>query len=206
MQYGCGFSDPQGWMNFDSSPSLRIQRIPLLGPVLGKINGVQFPKNVRYGDIIKGLPVANNSCDGVYCSHVLEHLSLNDFRTAVKRSYEMLAPGGTFRLVMPDLEVMMRGYLQKKDQGKPEAAVKFIKDTLMGTEQRSRGMKGMIVGIFGNANHLWLWDHESTIAELEALGFSSVRRCAFNDSADAMFARVESEERFQSAVCLEAKK
>jgi hypothetical protein len=68
VQYGCGLSAPAEWINFDVSPTLRIQKIPILGGLLkGRLN-TRFPDNVRYGDIIKGLPVADNSCDGLYCS------------------------------------------------------------------------------------------------------------------------------------------
>ena len=81
IQYGCGLSAPENWVNFDSSPTLRLQKIPLIGGIATR--KVRFPDNIKYGDIVKGLPnIPYNSCDGVYCSHVLEHLSLEDMRIA----------------------------------------------------------------------------------------------------------------------------
>src|SRR5271154_2334251 len=82
VQYGCGFSAPAQWTNFDASLTLRLERVPLLGGVAAGKNG-RFPSNVLYGDIVRGLPVAARSCHAIYCSHVLEHLSLNDFRAAL---------------------------------------------------------------------------------------------------------------------------
>ncbi len=76
VQYGCGKTAPEGWINFDSSPTLRIQKIPVIGKLLKNELNTVFPNNVRYGDIIKGLPINKNSCDLVYSSHTLEHLSL----------------------------------------------------------------------------------------------------------------------------------
>ena len=32
---------------------------------------VNFPDDVRFGDIVKGLPIADRSAHGVYASHVL---------------------------------------------------------------------------------------------------------------------------------------
>lgn len=63
VQYGRGLSAPIEWKNFDVSPTLRIQKAPLIGGLLkGRLN-VVFPSNVLYGDIIKGLPIQDNSCD-----------------------------------------------------------------------------------------------------------------------------------------------
>lgn len=90
VHYGCGLSAPKEWINFDVSLTLRIQKIPIIGQIIKhKLNTV-FPENVRYGDTIKGLPIDENSCDGIYCSHTLEHLSLQDFRIALKNTRKIL--------------------------------------------------------------------------------------------------------------------
>ncbi len=207
VQYGCGLSAPKEWMNFDVSPTLRIQKLPIIGKPIVRRTGVVFPDNVKYGDIIKGLPVKENSCDGVYCSHTLEHLSLNGFRKALKNTYKILKPGGVFRCIVPDLEPEARKYVAALDNGESLASVNFIgANTLLGTEERAKGFKGLIRNIFGNANHLWMWDHKSMAHELELAGFSQIRRCEFNDSKDNMFAHVEDQSRFVSAVALECVK
>ena len=89
LQYGCGFCVGKDWLNFDSSPTLRIERLPVIGNVLGRIagNSRRFPKEVKYGNIAKGLPIAENSVRGVYASHVLEHLALDDFRKALRNTF-----------------------------------------------------------------------------------------------------------------------
>ena len=96
VQYGCGLSAPKEWINFDVSPTLRIQKTPILGSILKSKLNVTFPSNVLYGDVIKGLPIDENSCDGLYCSHTLEHLSLQDFRQAIMNSFKILKKGGNF--------------------------------------------------------------------------------------------------------------
>lgn len=206
VQYGCGYSAPSEWVNFDASPTLRIQRLPLLGGLFRKRMKVSFPKNVKYGDIVKGLPLEDNSCDGLYCSHVLEHLSYEDFIRAIKNSYRVLKPGGTFRLVMPDLENLVRSYLENKNKGNPEASVAFMANTGIAFRQRPRGLIGMIRGTFGNAHHLWLWDTDAAIHELQQAGFKDIRKCGFNDSGDKMFHLVEDSDRFDNALALEMRK
>src|SRR5438128_2093436 len=85
VQYGCGFQKAEGWLNFDASPTLRFEKIPTFGRLYTR-NSRRFPPEVRYGDVVKGLPVESNTCLGVYASHVLEHLSLADMRLALKET------------------------------------------------------------------------------------------------------------------------
>ena len=137
VQYGCGFSAPVGWRNFDASPTLRFERLPIIGRFYTK-NDARFPESVEYGDIVKGLPVEENSCKGVYCSHILEHLSLNDFRIALGNTYKILQPNGIFRLVLPDLEFSARQYLNSTSS---DAASSFMRETSLGLESRPRTLK-----------------------------------------------------------------
>ena len=203
VQYGCGEIAPDGWINFDASPTLRLQKIPVFGNLIKpKLNTV-FPENVKYGDIIKGLPVKDNSCDGLFCSHTLEHLSLNDFRKALINSYKILKPGGLFRIVMPDLESYAKLYLQELNSGNSNAGFVFFEHSRLGIVERPRGLKAMATALYGNAHHLWLWDFPSLNKELENAGFKNIRRCDFDDSTDKMFQLVEIVWRFKDAVAVE---
>lgn len=202
IQYGCGFSAPVGWRNFDASPTLRFERIPLIGKLYNK-NEARFPANIEYGDIIKGLPVASNSCSGIYASHVLEHLALNDLRVALKNTYGLLHSGGIFRLIVPDLEALAEKYLQSNNA---TAAETFMRETCLGVEHRPRGIKALLTSYLGNSVHLWMWDFKSLANELTTIGFVEIRRCKFGDSSDPMFALVEDAERFVNAVGIECRK
>jgi hypothetical protein len=207
VQYGCGLSAPEKWINFDASPTLRLQRIPVIGSIIRSRSGVPFPQNVRYGDIVKGLPVSKNSCAGVYCSHVLEHLSLHDFRKALLNTYAILKPGGIFRCVVPDLEVAAKIYVQELESGNEQASLKFIEQsTMLGIKERPRGLKKQLVSAWGNSKHLWMWDTSSLAAELKTAGFKNIRKCDFGDCVDPMFAQVEDEGRFWHAAAIECTK
>lgn len=206
VQYGCGLSAPEEWTNFDASPTLRIQKTPLLGFLLSKNLNAHFPKNVKYGDIVKGLPIPDNSCDGIYCSHVLEHLSYEDFTIALKNTYKILRPGGIFRLVMPDFGYMVDSYLANRGKGDREASITFMKKSGLALKTRPRGVKALLQSAFGNSGHRWLWDTNATIVELEKVGFRDIRKFEFNNSEDQMFTLVEDEGRFQGALALEMTK
>jgi SAM-dependent methyltransferase len=205
VQYGCAFTAPEGWVNFDASPTLRFERIPGLGRLYTK-NRQRFPADVRYGDITRGLPgIAPGSCDGVYCSHVLEHLTLEGCRAALRNTRAMLKPGGVFRLVVPDLEAAARDYLHGLERGEHDAAVRFLTETHLGRPSRPGSFMALLSSLFGHAAHLWMWDRPSLKAELADAGFGSVRDAAFNDSEDPMFARVEDAGRFDDGFALEAR-
>ncbi len=115
VQFGAGLCGPSGWENFDASPTVRLQRLPVVGGV-GKLAGPVFPDNVQYGDITKGLPVPDGKVDGVYASHVLEHLSYEDAHTALRNTFKMLRSDGIFRCIVPDLAERARRYVAALDQ------------------------------------------------------------------------------------------
>src|SRR5262245_50409478 len=169
VQYGCGLSAPPSWLNFDASPSLVAQRIPIFGNWLRVMwNAPQFPREVRYGDIVKGLSLPAGSCSAIYCSHILEHLSLTDCRMALQNTWQYLDAEGIFRFVLPDLEHIATAYVQSHDS---EAAHRLMRESLLGCEARPRGFAGLIRSWLGNSKHLWMWDYKSMAAELASIGF-----------------------------------
>lgn len=206
VQYGCGpYSNAQEWINFDASPTLLIQKTPILGRLAKKYQNVIFNENIRYGDILKGLPnVEKNSCRGVYCSHVLEHLSLNDCRLAIRNTYDILQKGGIFRCIVPDLEVYISQYQKNIEAGNINANHIFLDSILLGKKERKKGIKGFLTEFFGNANHQYMWDKQSLMQEFKNIGFESIRLCSFNDSNEPLFSKVEEKHRFEHAVAIEA--
>ena len=143
VQYGCGTWVPDGWENFDATPSLFVQNIPVIGK---KLSPIRFPESVRFGNIVKGLPIADASADAVYCSHVLEHLAVEDMRKALRNTLKMLRPGGVFRLVIPDLRSSAEAYVKSTD---PDAGFRFIEHLGLGQMNRRTGLIGVLRGWLG---------------------------------------------------------
>lgn len=202
MQFGCGLCAPDVWRNFDASPTLLFEKLPLIGKLYTP-NAARFPPNVERGNIVKGLPINPDICAGIYASHILEHLALSDFRIAIKNVYTYLRTGGLFRLVVPDLEILARKYINSNDC---DAAEEFMRTTCLGVEVRPRGFTGALRSLIGNSHHLWMWDFKSLSRELKTVGFVNIRRCSFGDSPDSMFELVEEPSRFVDAVAVECVK
>ena len=204
VQFGCGVCAPDDWQNFDAGPAFWLQsRMPFFTPLLKKRGFPEYPKNIKYGDVIKGLPIPPQSAQVVYCSHVLEHMSLDEMRIAIRNVFSYLRPGGTFRLVVPDLEQLIKTYLADSAAG---AASRFMRDSYLGEKNITRGLKAMPTSLFGRSRHLWMWDYKGMAEELEAAGFPSVRRAQFGDSPDPHFQNVESEGRWTDCLGIECKR
>jgi len=200
IQFGCGLCAPIEWRNYDSSPRLQLERLPLLGTWIPAGPYGRFPSVVQYGDIVKGLPIADASAGLLYCSHVLEHLSLDDLRTALRNCRKVLREGGVFRLVVPDLETIVEAY---RVNSANDAAIRFMEATLLGRSTRSRGLIAFLKDWLGNDHHLWMWDEKGLESELIAAGFTKIRRAQFNDSIYHAFRLVEDRNRWEGALGLE---
>lgn len=188
VHYGCRDKLSRSWLNFDASPMLKVERLPLIGPVLRRLagGGSPFPSGARYGNIIDGPLVPEGAARAVFGSHVLEHLRLQDARVALVNAYRMLTPGAVFRLIVSDLRSRAKLYLQQLAAGDPEAAANFMRYTLLGQEHRPRGLINPIRRAFSGSSHLWMWDVVSMRAELGRCGFAK----------DPAFAEIEDASRY----------
>ncbi len=203
VQYGCGPGPvAAGWRHFDASPTLRLSRLPVIGGLVTQ-HEAQFDAAVEYGDIVKGLPVADRSCAAVYSSHTLEHLALEDCRAALRNTFTVCEPGGVFRLVVPDLAARVRVYSESEAS---DRSTQLMQSTLLGVQSRPRGFSGAVRQFLGNARHLWMWDFEGLAAELESVGFVSIRRATFGDSVEPAFRHVEAKARWDYELGIEAER
>ncbi|HEY0779757.1 MAG TPA: methyltransferase domain-containing protein [Gemmatirosa sp.] len=197
VQFGCGHCAPPTWRNFDASPTLRFERVPVVGRLYSK-NARRFPPNVEYGDILRGLPVAPGSCDAMFSSHVLQDLTLEQSRTAIRHAFALLRPGGVYRTVVPDLMIAVRRYVESDD---PLAAYAFLRETKTGVAT-TLPRRAKVAAALGSRQQ-WQWDFPTLAHELRAAGFTAVRRCEIGDAVDPRFADVEDPTRFREALAVE---
>ena len=103
-----GLSGISGWHNLDNSPTITLSRIPLLNRLL---RTPAWPKDVRRYDVRKGLPFADNSVYYVYSSHTFEHFTYEESAQIAQDCWRVLRSGGILRIVVPDLELIVREYM-----------------------------------------------------------------------------------------------
>ncbi len=91
VNLGCGARYLPGWLNLDLAA---------------------HAEGVVVFDLREALPLPDASTPFVYSSHLLEHLAPDDAERLVREIARVLAPGGIVRLVVPDLEILARWYLE----------------------------------------------------------------------------------------------
>jgi predicted SAM-dependent methyltransferase len=91
VNVGCGTRFDPRWTNLDGEP---------------------FDASVQRYNCDEKLPFADGSVDGVYSSHVIEHLLPAVADDFVHDVYRVLKPGGVLRLATPDLETLAFEYLK----------------------------------------------------------------------------------------------
>lgn len=126
VNLACGpvYVDASEWINLDFSPS--------------------SPAVIR-ANLLKRLPLADQSVSVAYSSHFLEHVPRSSVSLFLAECFRILEPGGVVRLVLPDLENLAREYLKHRDAGSDEKA-KFLVLELI--DQSVRSIPGGQLGRF----------------------------------------------------------
>jgi predicted SAM-dependent methyltransferase len=107
LNLGCGYRFHPAWTN---------------------VNYTATGKGVIVRNLNKGIPFPDASFDVVYHSHVLEHFTKTAGETFLKECYRVLRPQGVLRVVVPDLEQLVRSYLmalEKASAGDEEYAANY---------------------------------------------------------------------------------
>lgn len=61
-------------------------------------------------DLRRGIPWSDNSVDLIRCSHLIEHLTLEESKNLLRELYRTLKPGGLARISTPDLDIIVKHY------------------------------------------------------------------------------------------------
>ena len=105
----------------------------------------------------------NDSVNLIYTCHTLEHLNYKDSITALKRWYDLLEPGGTLRIAVPDIEAVMEYYLHNKD-------LDTLKSFLWGSQKHEYDF------------HYNGWDEKTMFKALTDAGFKNAKRYDWRDT------------------------
>lgn len=129
LNLGCGDRFFKDWINVDY---------------------VSSDKNVISHNLLKPFPFNDNSFDVVYSSHVLEHFSYKDAIIFMKECYRVLDKDGIIRIIVPDMELIARSYLNSLNNvlALPNLENKFIYqyDQIELLDQLTRSYSGGMLG------------------------------------------------------------
>jgi SAM-dependent methyltransferase len=193
-----------GWNNVDSSWLLRLARWPHVAAALHTAGIVSSPRYERLRrlerdvvcwDLRRGVPFPDSTFDVVYHSHVVEHIDREQAPVFLAECRRVLKPGGTIRIVFPDLEQLATAYLDVvrrlpggATREEHAAAVDEIFDQIVRRVPKARAERPPLVRVIetiligGTARsgemHRWMYDRFSLGWLLGDAGFSDVACCA----------------------------
>ncbi len=151
LHLGCGRNYFDGWINIDNNSYNDIQKLDL------------------HWDLRKKLPFKDNSVDFIYNEHFFEHFSIEESLRLLHEFKRILNPQGVIRISMPDLDDIVKVYLNP-DYGPADFSA------VMGTELVTRAE--FLNVYFRWWGHQWLYNWEEFERRLKDAGFSKIKKCA----------------------------
>jgi predicted SAM-dependent methyltransferase len=146
---------------------------------------VQPDDRALYLDATARWPLPDACAAAVRSEHMVEHLTANEVRRYLREAYRVLEPGGVLRTCTPDLEAIVRVYLER--------------DPALLATHRSHGYDAPTWAHFVNNyvylfGHRFVYDFEALAAMLAEEGFTEVERVVFNASRHSVLAGTDSHE------------
>jgi predicted SAM-dependent methyltransferase len=113
-------------------------------------------------DITKLREFKDNTVELIYASHVLEHISRHDYKTVLKRWFNLLKKGGILRLALPDLFELAKYYAENKN-------IDEVRGCIYGGQKDQYDY------------HYFGHDFNSLKTDLEEIGFITINRFDWRD-------------------------
>jgi predicted SAM-dependent methyltransferase len=134
---------------------------------------------------------------GAFSEHCFEHIAPTALVGVLSEIQHALTPGAWLRIVMPDLELYARRYVESLDSGR---------NTLPHAHLTMAGFASPAVplnNVIREHGHHFVYDFPLLSAMLERQGFRSITKCAFREGHDAELIR-DSEWRACESLYVEA--
>ncbi|MGY6555849.1 MAG: class I SAM-dependent methyltransferase [Wenzhouxiangella sp.] len=126
-------------------------------------------------DLSAPLPFADACADFLHSEDFIGQLSFAQARLFLQECYRVLKPGGVLRLLTPDLEQLVRAYVQR------DLGLKNLWDREVGIPLETGTLGELVHAALSFADQKSFYDEETLRSLLEPAGFQ-VERVACNQS------------------------
>jgi len=130
-----------------------------------------------FWDLRRGIPFPDDSVQGIYSSHLLEHMSYEAGQIILNEAHRVLKPGGTISVCVPDARIYVDAYLGTSPLPDDHD---FWEPALISRE----GIDLLNYVAYMGGEHACLFDQESLVTRLALAGFRGANARAFDDSID----------------------
>lgn len=142
LHLGCGTKHIDGYTNID------VRYLP----GVDEVNNIKFLRNYK-----------PNSVDLIYACHVLEHFDRWEYKTVLTRWFELLKPGGTLRLAVPNFSAICSYYIKTGE-------LSSIMGLLYGGQD------------YDENYHYVTFDYHSLNNDLTQIGFKDIKEYNYKDT------------------------
>lgn len=186
INFGAGSRGKSGWVNVDAQSAAGVNCV---------------------FDCEKKQPFPDGSARCIFSEHFLEHIDY--YETApffLRECFRVLQPGGTIRLIVPDVGRYLKAYAQDdwSEIEKLRGLLPGHTDPYFWTNYETKmELVNMLFRQFGE--HKYAYDFETIHVLLKKAGFSNIRQTEYAISADPMLA-IDQQEREHESLYVEAYK
>lgn len=179
LNLGCGHIRPEGWINTDSSLNALVQKFPLGPWISRKLKSRTYESNnVTYMNLNKRWKYKSDSVDTVYASHLFEHLTQENAIKFLSEAFRTLKPGGSMRLVMPDLYLHAKEYVNTYSHNDSKPAENFMWALNLhkgGQYPPNRPVHNFLGALQGFPHqHKFMYDQATLKKLVESVGFNNI--------------------------------
>ena len=201
LNLGCGNKtcNSKEVISMDWSVSLVLKRNFFLRIILSKFLSKErykkinnLPNNIIVHNLRNGIPFENNSVDAVYHSHLLEHLDRSNVREFLMEVFRVLKPNGIQRIVVPDLYLLCKSYINNYEQCNLKNEIserhddfvsaileQSVRKEAYGSSKQNKIMRIIENTILGDARkrgetHQWMYDKVNLSNILREIGFKNI--------------------------------
>jgi SAM-dependent methyltransferase len=198
LHLGCGLTAPAGWTNVDGSYQVVLAKRPLLKWAFRRLGllsegqaRIPWPSNIIRAALTRPLRFSSRSFSAVYSSHTLEHLYRDHALDLMRECFRVLAPGGTCRIVVPDLQFLAEQYVAAARSDASARAHEFMTRLRVHATAPESGPVGFYRRLTAYHQHKWMYDAGSLVELFVEAGFPDPRQCGYLDSAIPSISEVE---------------
>ncbi len=201
LNLGCGNQVIQGWINVDYSLGAKFAKIPLFRIINKKLHlfDLDWDKRIFIHNLTKKFPWKNNTIDIIYSSHTLEHFTYEEGCFFLTECHRILKHNGIIRIVVPDLQVFVKEYIDGK-----LCADQFIAKLGVLSGNSKNPIKNFL-SHFIQFPHKCMYDTQTLLNLLNYIGFDAVSKKEFNSAIEDI-KQIENKKRTEKAVIVEGRK
>lgn len=143
--------------------------------------GIDYGADLRYP-----LKIPNNSIDGIFCEHTLEHLTYNQADALLKESHRILKPGATIRIVVPDLSLFIMNYHENNSEWFSKWEYLMFQSSRDEARKKRRLASNLeaISFVTQEYGHVSCWDVKTLSTYLTNNKFKEITQCSFMQGSD----------------------